>query len=125
MEDTPKLLARDPNAKRYVYFIHAPESGVVKIGSAADPEKRLRELQTGCPTPLRLIGRSACPSDTAEKELHQKFTADRVRGEWFREGPVIEMLRDWEYWSDPEDAGRFDLPKTETTLDDVMFTPTY
>lgn len=38
----------------YVYFIAEEDGGAVKIGSAKDPIKRLREMQTGNPRRLRV-----------------------------------------------------------------------
>lgn len=74
--------------KGYVYFIQAGE-GPVKIGWALDPKKRLAELQTGCPSELRLIG--TWPGDRElEKSAHQHFAEHRLRGEWFR--PTRDVL---------------------------------
>lgn len=38
-----------------IYFIAAEDR--VKIGRSIDPNKRLRELQTASPFPLRMLGR--------------------------------------------------------------------
>ncbi len=38
----------------YVYFI-ADATGLVKIGVAKEPSKRLKELQTASPTKLKLL----------------------------------------------------------------------
>lgn len=70
----------------FVYFIRAGE--YVKIGKAADPEDRMRGMQTACPFHMRLVGTIDCRSDGGayvyERKLHHRFRSLRVRGEWFR-----------------------------------------
>lgn len=66
----------------YVYFVHATESGRIKIGTADDPVRRLATLQTGSPEQLDLIG--TLPGGRAlEARLHRDFARERLRGEWF------------------------------------------
>lgn len=56
-------------------------TGEIKIGRALHPEARLRELQTGSPTELRLLG--VIPGGAAiERLLHDTFGHARLRGEW-------------------------------------------
>lgn len=71
-----------------VYFILAP-TGHVKIGTAGDPRKRLKQLQTAWPGRLELLG---VLDDVAEDVLHRKFADNRVHGEWF---DVKEDLREF------------------------------
>ena len=85
----------------YVYFIQAIESNFVKIGSAKNIEKRLSNLQVGCPFELKLInyiyGRSQ------EVNLHKRFQAYHVRGEWFTlEGELKQFIDNLE---PPKPAG--------------------
>lgn len=70
-----------------LYFIGADE-GPVKIGVAQHPEKRLRQLQTAYPFPLKLLAvvKGAAPQ---EPEYHGRFAAHRLRGEWFERCPEI------------------------------------
>jgi hypothetical protein len=63
-----------------VYFIYSPESGHIKIGRSIDPGKRLKELQTGSSSELRLLAVTTCYE---ERELHDYFANCRVQGEWF------------------------------------------
>lgn len=79
---------RRPVSERFVYFILAANSGLIKIGSAVDPASRLRVLQTGSPEPLRLI-RTIPGGAELERQLHRDFAADRVHGEWFRPSEVL------------------------------------
>lgn len=73
--------------KTFTYFIQAGPDGPIKIGLAEDVEQRLKELQTGCPDDLRLIGRM---DGNHEKNLHQHFKQFWIRGEWFR--PDVRIM---------------------------------
>lgn len=73
---------------RCVYFIQAGESGPIKIGEADDVPQRLRELQTGNPEELRLLGLLAWRPGL-EVDLHCRFYLEHVRGEWFRPAPEL------------------------------------
>lgn len=73
-----------------VYVMSVP-SGAYKIGLAADPDQRRRELQCGNPEPISLEGATwpvnsvgAVPARELEQMLHRMLAADRVCGEWFR-----------------------------------------
>jgi hypothetical protein len=66
-----------------IYFIHNEGQGAVKIGLADDPERRYRALQTANSNTLVLLG--SIPGDgLAERRLHRKYRALRIRGEWFK-----------------------------------------
>jgi Meiotically Up-regulated Gene 113 (MUG113) protein/AAA domain-containing protein len=74
-----------------VYFIFAAYAGLIKIGIAYDVEARLKALQSNTGDRLHLL--LAIPGGRAkEAELHQRFSADRVRGEWFRPSPALLSL---------------------------------
>lgn len=76
--------------QRFVYFIQAG-TGAVKIGVAADPFKRLSELQTGNHEPLRII--ATVEGDVEhESSFHARFASHRLRGEWFAAEPVLAAL---------------------------------
>jgi hypothetical protein len=81
------------NREAFVYFIQAKNSKKVKIGRAVDPEKRLKELQTGNPEELSILGLIDCESiyeaDCREEQLHKEFQHLRLQGEWFDFGPEI------------------------------------
>ena len=60
-------------------------SGPVKIGYATNVLYRVSNLQTGNPERLTLILEARVPDPAAlEAELHDRFCAHRIRGEWFR-----------------------------------------
>lgn len=75
----PKI---DPSSDMYVYFIHAPEVSVLKIGSTKNVVDRFHDIQTGSPVKLHLIGGFRGSRDD-ERTLHQLFKLERERGEWF------------------------------------------
>lgn len=69
-----------------LYVITADEfAGVYKIGIAFDVDKRLSQMQTGCPYRLYAVSVHYVnnPLD-AELMLHSYFFKKKVRGEWFR-----------------------------------------
>lgn len=70
----------------YVYFIAAPER--VKIGFATNPWKRFSKIQSDSPERLEIVGLEE-GDKVREIELHIKFAADRVHGEWFNRSQQI------------------------------------
>jgi hypothetical protein len=70
----------------YVYFIvEEPFNGNVKIGRTNDLNKRVKSLQTGCPTKLRIhLSFPAIDSNKLETQLHAHFRDRRFNGEWFK-----------------------------------------
>lgn len=67
-----------------IYYIGCAETFRLKIGyTSGPPEKRLKALRTGTPTPIYLMAiHPGTPED--ERRLHRQFAVDRVRGEWFQ-----------------------------------------
>jgi hypothetical protein len=66
-----------------VYFIAEwPPPGFIKIGTAQCAASRLSNLQTASPRELRLFATVPGGRDV-EAEMHERFAAERVRGEWF------------------------------------------
>lgn len=79
----------DRQIQQRVYFIQSGDCGPIKIGIAEDAKTRMRQMQTGCPDPLRLLG--TLPGGAGrEAALHRHLSAHRVRGEWF--SPTAEVL---------------------------------
>ena len=74
-----------------VYFVTLDAEGLptypVKIGVANNIDKRISDLQTGCPWPLRLIAKLNCKSRKAayslERQFHRNYSHKRIQGEWF------------------------------------------
>lgn len=59
-----------------------------KIGRSKNPFARLKELKTGCPVPIELIGFIRCRSHMhhieTERQLHEEYAGSRRGGEWFQ-----------------------------------------
>lgn len=74
-----------------VYFAQATSGGPIKIGFSTRATRRRPELQTGNPERLTYI--AFIPgSREDERALHSRFQADRLEGEWFNQGPVLDWL---------------------------------
>ena len=70
------------------YFIQAVTGGAIKIGKTVDVQLRLKSLQTSSPTKLVCLGQI---DGDCEENLHERFHADRLNGEWFR--PTAALCR--------------------------------
>jgi len=94
-----------------VYFFEAVGLDLVKIGTSTNPHGRLADLESSSPVPLRLL-RTIAGGVPLERDLHHRFRAHRVRGEWFRLAPIspeIAALGDVVVLRDPlacPDCGR-------------------
>lgn len=81
-----------------VYFIHQISTGEprLKIGRAKDICRRRDILQTGNPETLVLVGWINTNAESAlEAQLHRKYSARRIAGEWFRleSAEILEDLK--------------------------------
>lgn len=94
MTDTVTPLSGRTNPEfRYLYFIEAARLGLVKIGVANDPRKRLATLQVGSPD--KLVLRGVILTDDApgfEARLHSEYRDLHSHGEWFRVDSFLENL---------------------------------
>lgn len=71
-----------------VYLIRAAQ--FYKIGISADIDKRLKQIQTGCPIKCEYIGYIPCEDpDLLERQLHREFADHKTHGEWFDLGDDI------------------------------------
>jgi hypothetical protein len=72
--------------KSYVYIITNGED--LKVGVSYDPEKRLKQLQTGNSKKLRIVSKFEVEKRDVfkmEKEAHAKIIGFyQKRGEWFK-----------------------------------------
>lgn len=78
----------------FVYFAYIGEASPVyiKIGfSKYDPNKRLKNLQTGCPFPIKLLG-FVIGRMSQEEELHSVLKDYRIQGEWFDYSDYVERI---------------------------------
>lgn len=75
-----------------VYVIQAKPSGFVKVGYSANTQKRLAELQVGCPETLTIL--FVIPARRAEeKRIHGEIDVYRIRGEWFTSEALSDLER--------------------------------
>jgi hypothetical protein len=75
-----------------VYYVHAPETGLVNIGFAKDPFSRLGKMQVDSPSRLILLAVEDGGA-AVEAERHARFAGLRTRGEWFRfEGELSDFV---------------------------------
>lgn len=78
--------------KGNIYFIRAGDK--IKIGYSTRPLGRLKALQTSHPGKLELIG-TRPGSREFETELHDRFIALHVRGEWFEaKQPLLRYIEE-------------------------------
>lgn len=78
-----------------VYFLG--HGNLVKIGKSANPEARVRTLQTAAFMRLRLLAVAEIASEAQsyeiERQLHEQFAWSRKRGEFFRaSAPLRELI---------------------------------
>lgn len=69
----------------YLYVIEDTSNGRVKLGYSQDPQARVRQLQTGNSSSLRLH-HHAWVGDRCgilERRLHREFAHHRCSGEWY------------------------------------------
>ena len=79
----------------YVYLIGNKALGHVKIGTSADPESRMAELQPGSSVKLKILAK--IPGDRRKEwNLHIAFREWRLCGEWFEvTDSNLEMFKEY------------------------------
>lgn len=116
--------------EQLVYFVQGVDGGPIKIGLAADPDERLKELQVG--SPARLLVRCVLAGGSlVERELHLQFAASRLWGEWFEPTPALmeiahgakrsgeAIVRTYERLAAERNAWRSRAQELETVLADL------
>lgn len=84
-----KTMETTETITQYVYMIMAKEDNTVKIGTSNDPNKRLKQLQTGNNKQLVIVGLIKGGQEL-EKNIHALFRESRIKGEWFKYTQEIE-----------------------------------
>jgi len=97
------------NKKDSLYIIQSADKGMIKIGRSIDPDVRLKQLQTGNPSKLKLIHVFE-EIGHKEKLYHELLKEFRIKGEWFSYDCVGSLPEDlyekipWgsldDWWSD-------------------------
>lgn len=75
-----RVVSRPANESQ-VYLAYSDAMGLYKIGTSADVPSRIRQLQTPLYS-VRLI-HTFPGGRMTEQKVHERFTAQRVFGEWF------------------------------------------
>jgi hypothetical protein len=73
-----------------VYFARLPGQGI-KIGFSVNPERRMKDLQIGASASILLVG-TVEGTMTDEARFHERFHEHRIRGEWFSERILPDVL---------------------------------
>ena len=78
-------LLKKYNNTVYLLKIDTPDSRLYKIGSTRGSiNKRIRELQTGCPYEIKLVEKhDSLYGQTIERTLHNLYVYCKTFGEWF------------------------------------------
>lgn len=77
---------------KYIYLIHSLEDSNYKIGVSIRPKKRLKQLQTGNSSELKLVETYKSEfADQIERTLHRRYTHLKKEGEWFNLGISNEV----------------------------------
>lgn len=81
----------------WLYIIRAGSTDLYKVGSSVDPSQRLRELQTGNPEELAIVGTMHTRLARAiESAFHEKWTGSSVRGEWYVfDDDQLHEVKEW------------------------------
>lgn len=74
-------------SRHHCYFVGGDE-GPIKIGFSQWPARRLKQMQGHSPVPLRILA-SITGGAEREQHYHRRFSAARLRGEWFERTPEI------------------------------------
>ncbi len=89
--DSPTALANiSPKRHPFTYFAQSGDGWPIKIGFSVDVDKRISEVQTGCP--WRVVVLAKVEGGAAkERSMHERFAKDRIRtdGEWFHPSPEL------------------------------------
>jgi Meiotically up-regulated gene 113 len=73
-----------------VYFLQRGTAGPIKIGSSLSVAKRILAIQVSSAERCELLGVVCGGGAKLEKQLHRKFSACRLSGEWF--SPTDELM---------------------------------
>lgn len=94
--DPPKRKQYKGITKGFVYFIQEEDHGSIKIGySTKNPLERLKSIQGNNPRRLHIAGTiETLACQFVEGELHKKFDAYHISGEWFDASlELVEFIR--------------------------------
>jgi hypothetical protein len=96
-----------------VYFLGC--EGRIKVGYSRDPESRIKELSTGAPAKLTLLGR-VDGSRKLESAIHRALRNCRESGEWFRDYRAVRVVMQEVLDGTFEERGDFKYPELMAAL---------
>jgi hypothetical protein len=77
---------------KYIYLIQSLENSYYKIGVSKNPQRRIKELQTGNSSELKLVESYQSEyADKIERTLQRRYSHLRKEGEWFDMGISNEV----------------------------------
>lgn len=84
-------MSNSKKKEKFLYLLFISELNVCKIGISNNVEKRIKQLQTGCPYKIDLVkAHKTEMASKIEKVMHRKYSALKVDcneynllGEWF------------------------------------------
>lgn len=96
-----RVVSKDKIVQRYIprltktYLMRDDNTGKTKIGKSINPRRREKTLLSDSPV-ITLF--AVCERDI-EKELHSKYAAKRVRGEWFdlTQSDIEQICKDYQF----------------------------
>lgn len=94
VRDIPVTLPVHKPAAGWVYFAVRHADRAIKIGYSKNPSERLKSFHSGS-GPCTLV--AEMPGNLEhETELHRRFAASRIGGEWFRRtDELVALIRKW------------------------------
>ena len=77
---------------RYIYLIQSLENSHYKIGISKNPKRRIKELQTGNSSELRLVETyQSVYAVNIERALQRRYSYLHKEGEWFDMSIINEV----------------------------------
>lgn len=74
----------------FIYFISAKKEGFpIKIGITNSADVRFKAMQTSLPYDIEILALARVEYASLERVIHGKFSATRLRGEWFERTPSL------------------------------------
>ncbi len=87
-----KTLPKAPDL--FIYFLSAERRDYpVKIGITSQKGLRLAALQTANPYQVKLLALLPVADRTLEGQLHTRFKASRLAGEWFLRTQLMTLIK--------------------------------
>ena len=90
----PPLFLMDKTKRFLVYFVGSNNPAFVKIGHCkSNFASRVKQIQNGCPFPIKPIGIILCESEETMRDLEhtlkKRFKKHHSHGEWFKLDPEV------------------------------------